>query len=133
RNDSVVDSSEDSNAICAGDVGGTASRCDTRWKRSDGTNITVRLAGRQLCDERGSPLGFEVFVEDITERRLLQKQFEHAQRMEAIGRLAGGISHDFNNLLMIISSYAQLLEESPHNPQLVTQYAGKVRGAASRA
>ena len=131
--DIFVDSTEYSNAISAFEVGGTSSRCDTRWKRSDGTNITVRLAGRQLCDERGNPLGFEVFVEDITERRLLQKQFEHAQRMEAIGRLAGGISHDFNNLLMIISSYAQLLEESPHNPQLVTQYAGQVRDAASRA
>jgi nitrogen-specific signal transduction histidine kinase/ActR/RegA family two-component response regulator len=84
-------------------------------------------------DERGQPAGFEIFVEDISERLLLQKQFEHAQRMEAVGRLAGGIAHDFNNLLMIISSYAQLLEESPLDPALVRQYAGQVREAASRA
>src|SRR5207244_10816483 len=76
--DIFVYSTAYSNSISAFEVGGTSSRCDTRWKRSDGTNITVRLAGRQLCDERGNPLGFEVFVEDITERRLLQKQIGRA-------------------------------------------------------
>ncbi|HYL12856.1 MAG TPA: PAS domain S-box protein [Terriglobales bacterium] len=131
--DIFLDSTEYRSAISAFEVGGTSTRYDTKWKRGDGTSITVRLAGRQLVDEHGNSLGFEVFVEDITERRVLQKQFEHAQRMEAVGRLAGGVAHDFNNLLMIISSYAQLLEESPSDPEMVIQYARQVREATSRA
>jgi PAS domain S-box-containing protein len=131
--DIFLDSTEYNSAISAFETGGTSTRYDTRWKRNDGTTITVRLAGRQLTNQHGHSAGFEVFVEDITERTMLQKQFEHAQRMEAIGRLAGGVAHDFNNLLMIISSYAQLLEDSPGDPEMVAQYARQVRETASRA
>jgi len=131
--DIFLDSAEYNHAISGFELAGTSTRYETKWKRNDETAITVRLAGRQFMDERGQPAGFEVFVEDTTEGWLLQKQFEHAQRMEAVGRLAGGIAHDFNNLLMIISSYAQLLEESPHDPARVMQYAGQVRDSASRA
>ena len=131
--DIFLDSAEYTRAISAFELAGANTPYETKWKRKDETTITVRLAGWPFMDERGQPAGFEVFVEDISQRLLLQKQFEHAQRMEAVGRLAGGVSHDFNNLLMIISSYAQLLEESPHDPALVRQYAGQVRDATSRA
>jgi two-component system cell cycle sensor histidine kinase/response regulator CckA len=107
---------------------------ETKWKRKDGTTITVRLGGRRLPDEDELPGGFEVFVEDITEQRSLQKQFEHAQKMEAVGRLAGGVAHDFNNLLMVISGYAQLMEESPATDnRKVSQYLTQIQEASSRA
>jgi signal transduction histidine kinase/ActR/RegA family two-component response regulator len=128
-----ADATEYHSAISAFESQGTSARYETKWKRQDGSSITVRLAGRQLSDERGRSLGFEIFVEDVTERQMLQKQFEHAQRMEAVGRLAGGVAHDFNNLLMIISSYAQLLEDSPSDAETVVQYARQVKDAASRA
>src|ERR1700730_10286552 len=57
---------------------------ETKWKRKDGKTITVRLGGRRLPDDDELPGGFDVFVEDITEHRSLQKQFEHAQKMEAV-------------------------------------------------
>jgi PAS domain S-box-containing protein len=106
---------------------------ETKWKRKDGETITVRLGGRRLPDDDELPGGFEVFVEDITEHRSLQKQFEHAQKMEAVGRLAGGVAHDFNNLLMIISGYAQLLDESSADPKKVVEYATRIQDASSKA
>ena len=106
---------------------------ESRWKRKDGKAITVRLGGRQLPDDDELASGFEVFVEDITEQKSLHKQFEHAQKMEAVGRLAGGVAHDFNNLLMVISGYAQLMDESIADTTKVSQYAGQIRSASSKA
>jgi two-component system cell cycle sensor histidine kinase/response regulator CckA len=113
--------------------GGPKVGCEAKWKRKDGKMITVRLGGRRLPDDDELPGGFEVFAEDITEHRSLQKQFEHAQKMEAVGRLAGGVAHDFNNLLMIISGYAQLLDESSADPKKVVEYASRIQDASSKA
>jgi two-component system, cell cycle sensor histidine kinase and response regulator CckA len=107
---------------------------DMRWVRKDKREIIVRLAGRRLPNEDGSGGGgYEMFVEDVTEARSLQKQFEHAQRMEAIGRLAGGVAHDFNNLLMVISGYAQLVQESPGETGLLAEYVEQIRQASTKA
>jgi len=106
---------------------------EAKWKRKDGKTITVRLGARRLPDDDELPGGFEVFAEDITEHRSLQKQLEHAQKMEAVGRLAGGVAHDFNNLLMVISGYAQLLDESSADPKKVVQYATRIQDASSKA
>jgi two-component system, cell cycle sensor histidine kinase and response regulator CckA len=70
---------------------------------------------------------------DMTERRALENQFRQAQKMEAVGRLAGGVAHDFNNLLTVILSYADMLIEgvAPHDPR--ADDLGEIRKAAVTA
>ncbi len=106
---------------------------DTRWKRRDGKVINVRLSGALATNRSGEIEGYEVLVEDVTEHRALEEQLRHAQKMEAIGRLAGGVAHDFNNLLTVIKGYGELMAQQiepadPLRPQLE-----EIRKAADRA
>jgi two-component system cell cycle sensor histidine kinase/response regulator CckA len=106
---------------------------EARWKRKDGTVISVRLSGRGVRDEREGAEVFEVIAEDVTERKALEDQLRQAQKMEAVGTLAGGIAHDFNNLLTVVSGYCQLLmEDHAEDPQSARSIEQILR-AAERA
>ena len=106
---------------------------ELEWKRQDGTPITVRCSGRRINDENGAPAYFEVFAEDVTEKRVLEKQLRMAQKMEAIGRLSGGIAHDFNNLLGVIIGYSRVLNKALSTNTVLREHALEIEKAGQRA
>jgi two-component system cell cycle sensor histidine kinase/response regulator CckA len=114
-------------------VQSTYTRSEHRWRRKDGVEITVRLAGRKLPQLAGKAPIYEIFVEDITAQRSLEQQFLQAQKMEAIGRLAGGVAHDFNNLLMIISSCIELWQDQRNDPKKAGEYIAQIKESISMA
>jgi len=81
-----------------------------RIRRPDGTEITVRDHARAIRAQDGTVTSFEGAVEDVTRQAELEQHLREAQRMEAIGHLAGGMAHDFNNLLMAVAGSAEMLE-----------------------
>jgi PAS domain S-box-containing protein len=85
-------------------------RPDTwRHRRKDGSIIDVEIsAGRITFKGRRAAL---VLAHDVSERKRLERRLADAEKMEAVGRLAGGVAHDFNNLLTVIAGYAEILTE----------------------
>src|SRR6266567_2185916 len=106
---------------------------EIRWKRKNGNAITVRLSGRAVTSPEVAEQVLEVIAEDVTERRVLEDQFRQAQKMEAVGRLAGGVAHDFNNLLMVISGYTEVLLENTGRNNPMHPKIAAIQQAAERA
>jgi two-component system cell cycle sensor histidine kinase/response regulator CckA len=100
------------------------------FRRKDGKEVTVEIDA-VLIEEKGRRTVFNV-VHSLAERRLLEEQLRQAQKMEAVGRLAGGVAHDFNNLLTAILGYAELLLDSDPSPE-VQHSADEIRKAGERA
>jgi PAS domain S-box-containing protein len=105
---------------------------ELRFRHKDGTYRVLEAVGRYLADD---PVvrGVVINARDVTERRSLERQLLQAQKMEAVGRLAGGVAHDFNNVITAILGYTDLLLDglptlSPLRPDL-----GEIRKAADRA
>ncbi len=83
---------------------------DLFW-RADGASFYADWRSVPLRGQAGA--GAVITFRDVTERRNLRRQFQQAQKMEAVGRLAAGIAHDFNNLLTVINGYTELLLSQP--------------------
>lgn len=90
---------------------------EAEWNKSDGTPIRVRLTSYANANARAGSIVYEVYVEDLEQRRFREAQFRQAQTMQALGRLASKVAHDFNNVLGVIMGYTQLLHErlEPHD------------------
>jgi len=104
---------------------------DLAGRRRDGSEFPVEVSLSNIETDEG--LFAIAFVSDISQRKQLEEQLVHAQKMEAVGRLAGGVAHDFNNMLTVISGYTRMIldELSPHDP--LREYADEIGKAADRA
>jgi len=105
---------------------------ETNFLRRDGSTIRVRLSGVLSEDAEGVE-HFEGYVEDMTEQSGLEQQVRQAQRLEAVGRLAGGMAHDFNNVLVVIKLSTELMlrQITPDSP--LSKPLLQVSNAADRA
>ncbi|HEY1789197.1 MAG TPA: PAS domain S-box protein [Verrucomicrobiae bacterium] len=104
-----------------------------RYVRKDGQIVWGRLTVSLVKQDKDAPPLAIGMVEDITESRKLEEQVRQAQKMEAIGKLAGGVAHDFNNILAVIQMQAGLLRESPELPARQAELAGEIVKASERA
>ncbi len=82
---------------------------DVQWRRKDREVIMVRLTARGVPGDEERVEAFEGIAEDVTDRRVLEEQLRQSQKMEAVGRLARGVAHDFNNVLAAIMGSADLM------------------------
>jgi two-component system cell cycle sensor histidine kinase/response regulator CckA len=100
--------------------------------RKDGTKMWLTANCRAIYQD-GSALRYDGTLEDMTEHKLLEDQLRQAQKMEAVGRLAGGVAHDFNNAIGVIVGYSALLKEGLSCNDTLHRYADEVDKAGHRA
>ncbi len=102
-------------------------------RKKDGTLYTEEATISPVRDETGKTINFVAAKRDITHELRLQEQLVQAQKMESVGRLAGGVAHDFNNMLQaILGNVAMALEEKPSSSRLV-EHLEEVQKAALRS
>jgi hypothetical protein len=99
-----------------------------RHLRKDGTALDVEISACTL--EFGAQRQSLVLANDVTQKKRLEAELQQARKLEALGRLAGGVAHDFNNLMMIVSSYAEMLR---HEPLHVERNVDRILQATERA
>ncbi len=111
--------------------GGARSTNDNITK--DGRTISCEWYNTPLVDDSGRVLGVASLVQDVTERVVLEDRLRQSQKMEAVGRLAGGVAHDFNNLLTVILGYTQLLMDGLPPGSRLADGTAQIKSAADRA
>jgi PAS domain S-box-containing protein len=105
---------------------------ELRMKHPDGNERIVRIDGRPLPDHDGTVRRLAGTAQDITERRLIERQLVQAQKMEAIGSLTGGMAHDFNNVLGVIIGNLELLKRLVTSDGEAAALCGEALHGASR-
>jgi PAS domain S-box-containing protein len=102
-------------------------------KTKNGRLVSVHSSVNPVLDEGGHIAGFLAIQRDVSERKQLEQQFRQAQKMEALGQLAGGVAHDFNNLLTVISGYSELLADGLGHDGPRLEQVKQIQNAAGRA
>ena len=105
---------------------------DEVFWRADGTSFPVEYWSHPQVKE-GKVVGAVVAFINTTERRQLEEQFRQSQKMESIGRLAGGVAHDFNNMLSVITGAAELSRRKVEEGAPIGQYLELIINAARRS
>jgi len=111
-------------------TGGTHSVNENLTK--DGKIITCEWHNTALVNAQGEVIGVSSFVEDITHQKQQEEQLRRTQKMDALGKLTGGISHDYNNMLGVIMGYTELLQEKLTGQPALHKYTIEIMRAGER-
>jgi PAS domain S-box-containing protein len=114
-------------------LGGTFQHAEFTCQKRNTAELILRVSGHVIPEQANISSRVEIILEDITSQRQLELQLFQNQKIEAVGRLAGGVAHDFNNLLMIISGHVSLLLHKFGRNSAEGEKLEIVEGAASRA
>lgn len=99
----------------------------------DGAELPIEDSAAPIRDDSGNLRGAIMVFRDVTSRRQLEEQLNHAQKMDAVGRLAGGVAGDFNNLLTVITGFAELLRAELADNEPSRRFADEIMYASDRA
>lgn len=113
--------------------GGKLVNYEMRLRTRDGESIHVIANIIGKFSESGALTEIKGYLYDITEHKKMEKQFWQAQKMEAVGRLAGGVAHDFNNILSVITGYSDLLLHKLHSDDPIRKDIEMIQKAGDRA
>jgi len=102
-------------------------------KRKDGSFYEEDATISPIRDTSGKLSGFVAVKRDVTERLQLEDRLRQAQKLESVGRLAGGVAHDFNNLLTVINGYSEFLLKGLNADDPLRSYADEIKTAGERA
>lgn len=112
---------------------GAVQNVELQFCREAGPEVWLSLNLRCVYGDDGKSSYYEGTAEDITERKLLERQLQQAQKMEAIGRLAGGVAHDFNNMLGVINGYCEILKSRSNFDPTTLQHIEEISSAGRKA
>jgi PAS domain S-box-containing protein len=108
--------------------------------RPEGEIRYIHEQGEVKLDAKGEVIGLFGIIQDITERKLaekekedLQRELQQVQKMDALGKLTGGIAHDYNNMLGVITGYAELLKDALDKQPRLARYAHQIHHAGERS
>ena len=107
-------------------------RRQKRYVRPEGALVTVDLTAALVRDHDGKPLYALTVVQDVTAQKRLEEQLRQAHKMDAVGELAGGVAHDFNNILTAIIGFADLLRRTDNISAEVREDATSILATAER-
>ncbi len=102
-------------------------------KKKDGSDVPVSLSTSLIRNESNETIAIISVSSDISDRRELEEQFRQTQKMEAVGRLAGGVAHDFNNLLTVINGYSELILRNMKSDDPIYKQLVEIDKAGQRA
>jgi PAS domain S-box-containing protein len=108
-------------------------RSDCRVLRSDSSERSIHLQAQVIFDAADRPVQMIGTVQDITERKRLEEHLRQSQKMDAVGQLAGGVAHDFNNILTVIQGYTELISSHKGLDSQTRTYVNHIATSAERA